>query len=246
MLQNGQKAATVTQDDDESDSITPGANNHAADDETHGEPVAATDSGGDAESDELRPNQSSRGSREATAAGTAQSRRVSVSVRTLVVGALFAVLLGALGFVTWLYVGAKAEVGQNAMHAANTGHAEQVAIDYAVGAARIDIKDLNAWKINLVKGTTPELKEKLDKAASSMEQILVPLQWDSTAVSLAAKVRSNTNGVFVVDTFVGVNTKTVQTPEGLQSTATYSITIDSNRGWQISDVGGVGAVLNQK
>jgi Mce-associated membrane protein len=243
MLQNGQKAATVTQDDDESDSITPGTDNRAADDETHGEPVAATDSGGDAESDELRPNQTSR---EATAAGTAQSRRVSVSVRTLVVGALFAVLLGALGFVTWLYVGAKAEVDQNASHAANIGHAEQVAIDYAVGAARIDIKDLNAWKINLVKGTTPELKEKLDKAASSMEQILVPLQWDSTAVPLAAKVRSNTNGIFVVDTFVGVNTKTAQTPEGLQSTATYSITIDSNRGWQISDVGGVGAVLSQK
>jgi Mce-associated membrane protein len=246
MLQNGQKAATVTQDDDESDSITPGTDNRAADDETHGEPVAATDSGGDAESDELRPNQTSRGSHEATAAGSAQSRRVSVSVRTLVVGALFAVLLGALGFVTWLYVGAKAEVDQNASHAANIGHAEQVAIDYAVGAARIDIKDLNAWKINLVKGTTPELKEKLDKAASSMEQILVPLQWDSTAVPLAAKVRLNTNGVFVVDTFVGVNTKTVQTPEGLQSTATYSITIDSNRAWQISDVGGVGAVLNQK
>jgi Mce-associated membrane protein len=242
MLQNGQKAGTVTRDDDESDSTTPGTDNHAADDE----PVAATDSGGDAESDELRPNQTSRGSREATAAGTAQSRRVSVSVRTLVVGALFAVLLGALGFVTWLYVGAKAEVDQNARHAANTGHAEQVAIDYAVGAARIDIKDLNAWKINLVKGTTAELKEKLDKAASSMEQILVPLQWDSTAVPLAAKVRSNTNGVFLVDTFVGVNTKTAQTPEGLQSTATYSITIDSNRGWQISDVGGVGAVLSQK
>jgi Mce-associated membrane protein len=246
MLQHGEKVGTVTEDDDESDSTNPGANDHAADDEAHSEPVAETDSGADAESDEPRPKQTGRGGQEATAASKPQSRRVSISVRALVVGVLFAALLGALGFVTWLYIGAKAKVDQNVRQAANTSHAEQVAIDYAVGAAKIDIKDLNAWKINLVKGTTPELKEKLDKAASSMEQILVPLQWDSTAIPLAAKVRSNTNGIFVVDTFVGVNTKTVQAPEGLQSTATYSITIDSGRGWQISDVGGIGAVLSQK
>ena len=79
-----------------------------------------------------------------------------------------------------------------------------------------------------------------------MEQILVPLQWKSTAVPLVAKVRSSANGIYVVDTFVGVETKTVQAPDGLQSTATYSITIDSQHDWQISDVGGIGAVVGQK
>ena len=79
-----------------------------------------------------------------------------------------------------------------------------------------------------------------------MEQILEPLQWNSTAVPLAAKVRSSANGIYVVDTFVGVETKTMQAPDGLQSTATYSITIDSAHDWQISDVGGIGSVVGRK
>ena len=79
-----------------------------------------------------------------------------------------------------------------------------------------------------------------------MEQILVPLQWNSTAHPLVAKVRSDTGGVYVVDCFVSVLTKTVQAPEPLQSTATYSITIDSSKNWQITDVGGVGAVVEHK
>ncbi len=44
--------------------------------------------------------------------------------------------------------------------------------------------------------------------------------------------------IYVVDSFVSVQTKTVQAPEALQSTATYSTTIDSNNNWLITDVGG--------
>jgi hypothetical protein len=79
-----------------------------------------------------------------------------------------------------------------------------------------------------------------------MEQILVPLEWSSTARPLAAKVRSVTGGAYVVDSFVGVMTKTVQAPDPLQSTATYSVTIDSAKNWQITDVGGIGSVVEQK
>jgi len=79
-----------------------------------------------------------------------------------------------------------------------------------------------------------------------MEQLLIPLQWTSTAQPLTAKVRTDTNGVYVVDTFVSVLTKTTQAPDNLQSTATYSITIDSNNGWLITDVGGIGAVVGAK
>jgi enoyl-CoA hydratase/carnithine racemase len=63
---------------------------------------------------------------------------------------------------------------------------------------------------------------------------------------LVAKVRSDTNGIYVVDTFVSVLTKTTQAPDSLQSTATYSITIDGKDNWQISDVGGIGAVVGPK
>lgn len=173
-------------------------------------------------------------------------RKVSVSVRALVLATLVATALAVAGIMTWLYVGAKTKLDAEARQTADNSHAEQVALDYAVDAAEINADDLNAWKKKLVKGTTPELTEKLNDAGMSMEQILVPLQWNSTAVPLVAKVRSNSGGIYVVDTFVGVETKTMQAPEGLQSTATYSITIDSNHEWQISDVGGIGAVVGQK
>ena len=173
-------------------------------------------------------------------------RRVSVSVRTLLFTALVVGLVGAIGTLSWLYLGAKAKLDDDTRQASNNSHAERIALDYAVNAAKINFQDLNTWTANLVKGTTPELKEKLNSAAKSMEQILEPLQWNSTAVPIVAKVRSNANGIYVVDTFVGVETKTMQAPDGLQSTATYSITIDSTHDWQISDVGGIGSVVGRK
>lgn len=172
--------------------------------------------------------------------------RVSVSVRTLLVAGLVTALLASLGVVTWLYLGANAKLEEQARQGSDNSHAERIALDYAVNAAKINAQDLDTWKKNLVQGTTPELKEKLSSAATSMQQILTPLQWNSTAVPLIAKVRSTSNGIYIVDTFVGVETKTMQAPDGLQSTATYSITIDSNHNWQISDVGGIGSVIGQK
>ena len=173
-------------------------------------------------------------------------RRISISVRTLVIAAVIVAWIASVGFLTWLYLGEKGKVEATAQQVANYHRAEQISLDYAVKAARIDYKDLNAWKKNLVENTTPQLHEKLTDAGKSMEQLLVPLQWNSTATPLVAKVRSNDKGVYVVDTFVGVNTKTMQAPEGLQSTATYSVTVDSNQNWQVSEVGGVGSVVGQK
>jgi hypothetical protein len=177
---------------------------------------------------------------------TKKSRRVSVSVRTLAVSAVIASLIAAVAVMTWLYIGAKATLHEQARQASDDKRAELIALDYAVNAAIMDYKDLGPWKQNLVKGTTPELKDKLSKAGTSMEQILLPLQWSSSARPLAAKVRSHNNGVYIVDTFVSVMTKTIQASDNLQSTATYSITIDSNNAWQITDVGGIAAMVTEK
>ncbi len=155
-------------------------------------------------------------------------------------------LVGTVGVLAWLYVGAQRKLDTQTRRSENNAHAEKVALDYAVNAAAMNFQDLNAWKVKLVAGTSPELKEKLTKAATEMEQILVPLQWTSTARPLVAKVRSDTGGAYVVDSFVSVQTKTVQAPEPLQSTATYSVTIDSAKNWQITDVGGIGAVVEEK
>jgi hypothetical protein len=177
----------------------------------------------------------------------ARDRRISVSVRTLVVGAVVVSLIAALGVMTWLYIGSETKLDDQARQAGDNRRAEQVALDYAVDAAVINFQDLGPWKKNLVKGVTPELKEKLSKAAEAMEQILAPLQWTSTAKPLAAKTRSNVNGIYAVDAFVSVMTKTTQAPtDNLQSTATYSLTIDSNHDWQITDVGGIGSMVGEK
>ncbi|MCX2937118.1 hypothetical protein [Mycobacterium pinniadriaticum] len=176
----------------------------------------------------------------------ATPRRVSLSLRALVTGAVMVALVAGLGVMTWLYIGEREVVEANTRAMQNQQKAERIALDYAVSAAAMNYQDLNGWKTNLVKGTSPELNDKLSKAATSMQQLLVPLQWTSTSKPLAAKVRSDTNGVYVVDTFVSVLTKTTQAPDNLQSTATYSITIDSNNNWLITDVGGISAVVGSK
>lgn len=178
--------------------------------------------------------------------GKPARRQISLSVRGLAVTLVIALLVVAVGVMTWFYLGAQRKLDEQARQADGNIHAEKIALDYAVNAAAMNFKDLDGWKAQLVAGTSPELKDKLTKAGTSMEQILVPLQWNSTSSPLASKVISQTGGTYVVDSFVSVLTQTVQNPDPLRSTATYSVTIDSNNGWQISDVGGVGAVVGQK
>jgi Mce-associated membrane protein len=180
-----------------------------------------------------------------TATHAEARRQVSFSLRAVLAAVVISLLAGTAGVFGWLYWGAQDKLGAQVREAGNKQRAEEIAADYAVNAAEMDYQDFNAWKIKLVKGTSPELKDKLTKAADSMEQVLAPLQWESTAKPLATKVRSDSGGVYTVDSFVSVMTKTMQAPDGLQSTATYSITIDSTNNWQISDVGGIDAALGK-
>ena len=180
--------------------------------------------------------------------GSKDPRRLQLSVS---LRGLAAVVLGlgvviAIAIPTWLYFGTQHRLDALERVAADKTHAEKVALDYATEAAAMNYQDLNEWRGKLVAGTSPELNDKLTKAATQMEQILVPLEWTSTARPLAAKVRSVTGQSYVVDAFVSVLTKTVQAPEPLQSTATYSVTIDGSQDCKITDVGGVGNALGSK
>ena len=170
-------------------------------------------------------------------------RQLSVSLRTLVVTGVVVALVAGVGILLWLYLGAQRQLDAQAREAANVARAEQIALDYATDAATMNYQDIPAWKDKLVAGTSPELNERLSGAADQMEQILVPLQWDSTARPLAAKVRSRAGSAITVDAFVSVLTRTVQGPDPLQSTATYSVTIDTDQDWQITDVGGIDAAV---
>jgi Mce-associated membrane protein len=173
------------------------------------------------------------------------ARRVTISLRSLIAVGLIAAVVAGFGVLGWFYLGAQHKLDAQARQLENNSHAEKVALEYAVSAAAMNYQDINGWKVKLVAGTTPELKDKLTNAATSIEQILVPLQWTSTAKPLVAKVHSHTGEMYVVDAFVSVMTKTVQAPDPLQSTATYSVTLDS-KDWKISDVGGIGVAVGDK
>lgn len=214
----------------------------------------ATDATSGSDATEARPTESNTDQSDETSAAsstdgvksTRGSKSVSISLRGLILSGLIVALVAATAVLGWLYVDARQQLTAQATQSANDKRAEKIALDYAVNAATMDFKDLQGWKVKLVAGTSPELSKKLSEAGTSMEQVLVPLQWSSNAQALVAKVRSSTGGIYVVDSFVSVQTKTVQAPEALQSTATYSTTIDSNNNWQITDVGGIGSAMGPK
>jgi Mce-associated membrane protein len=170
----------------------------------------------------------------------------SVGVKTLAFSVLILGLVVALIVTTWMLVDKSNELDAVHTREANEARAEQVAMDYAVGAAAMDYKNTAEWKERLTKGTSPALAERLTQAATSMEQITAPLQWTSTSTPISATVRSIDGAKYVVDCFVNVLTKNTQAPEGVQSTATYSVTIDGDNDWLITDVGGIGAILGDK
>ncbi|HLR98354.1 hypothetical protein H7J77_13385 [Mycolicibacillus parakoreensis] len=195
------------------------------------------------DTDETRPEETRA---EETGGATKPPRQVSVPLSTLVRGGVIAVLVALVGVLGVLYWGARSELAARDRQTHDDERAQQVALDYAVGAARMDFRDLSDWQRELVAGTSAELRTKLTEAAESMEQILTPLQWESSAKPLAAVVRSHNDDIYVVDAFVSVFTKTTQAPDGLQSTATYSVTLDRGSDWQITDVGGIDAVLGTR
>ncbi|MGU3650725.1 hypothetical protein [Mycolicibacterium sp. A43C] len=172
-------------------------------------------------------------------------RQISLTLRSAVLAVVICVFGAAAAVFGWLYFDARENLADADAADIARAHAEDVAMGYAVNAAQMNYQDFGAWKVQLVEGTSPDLKDKLTKAADSMEQVLAPLQWQSTARPLAAKVRTESDGVYTVDSFVSVLTKTMQAPDGLQSTATYSVTLDSNKDWQITDVGGIDAALGK-
>lgn len=171
---------------------------------------------------------------------------VQLSLGRLLVALLIvvmAVVIGVLGY----QVSSKSDtIEAMQVSTENTEHAQKIAMDYAAGAANMDYKDLASWNKRLTQNTSPELASKLTEASSSMEQVITPLQWTSTSQPIAAQVKSHMGSTYVVNAFVSVTTKNAQAPDGVQSTATYTITLDSAKNWLITDVGGIDTAVGQK
>ncbi|WP_342213923.1 hypothetical protein [Nocardia wallacei] len=186
---------------------------------------------------------------DAESAGAGRERRggtgrtVSVSVSAIGVAVGVAVLVAALAVAGFGWWAARDELDGVRAGEAGERHAEQVATDYAVGASTIDHQNVAAWVSKLKANTSPQLANKFDATAPKLEEILLPLKWTSTAVPIAAKVASVSGGVYKVNVFVDVTSTNAQNPKGGQMTVTYNVTVDSNGGWQITDVGGLDGAL---
>lgn len=183
---------------------------------------------------------------ETTAAAPAADkggRTVSIRLSTVAFGAALVALAAATAVFATLWASARGDLSDRDAAAAANQHAEQVATDYAVGASNINFQDVNGWVAKLKSNTTPQLAGKFDATASKLQDILVPLKWTSTSTPITAKVMNTDNGVYKVNVFLNVTSTSAQTPEGAQTTVTYTVNVDPNNGWKVADVGGVAGAL---
>ena len=181
--------------------------------------------------------------RRRTVGGVFANRTITMKSLLSALAALVVVVV--LGVLIWMVVAKSSEVDDMKAASADKAHAEQVALDYSTGAAEMSYEDTQGWLKRLTANTTPELGTRLRNAAGQMEQLLRPLQWSSTSSPISAKVTSVEGDTYKVDAFVGITTKNVQTPaDGIETTATYKLTIDKDQDWKITAITSNGTNLD--
>ncbi|MEV0852976.1 MULTISPECIES: hypothetical protein [Nocardia] len=170
-------------------------------------------------------------------------RTLSVDLRSIIVGAIVVTLVVGMSVSFLLWLSARNELREADSIASAEKRAEEIASEYAVGASNIDYQNFDGWVRNLKSNTSPALTNKFDLTAPQLKEIVLPLKWSSNATPIAAKVKSEDAGVYVVNVFLSVTSTSAQTPEGAQTTVTYTVTLDKNADWKITDVGGVDMAL---
>ncbi|MBF6137186.1 hypothetical protein IU433_21940 [Nocardia puris] len=145
-----------------------------------------------------------------------------------------------------LWLTARNQLRERDAIAAAEKQAEKVASEYAVGASNIDYQNFDDWVRNLKSNTSPALANKFELTAPQLKEIVLPLKWTSNATPIAAAVKSEDAGVYVVNVFLSVTSTSAQTPEGAQTTVTYTVTLDKNADWKVTDVGGIDTALPAK
>ncbi|MCF8571347.1 hypothetical protein L5G32_13825 [Gordonia sp. HY002] len=189
---------------------------------------------------------------EATAEGKPGRRGVggvfanrTITMKSLLSSLAALAVVVVLAALIWMVVDKSSELNDMKAANADTAHAEKVALDYSTGAAEMSYEDTQGWLKRLTANTTPELGTRLRNAAGQMEQLLRPLQWSSTSSPISAKVTSVEGDTYKVDAFVGITTKNVQTPaSGIETTATYKLTIDKDQDWKITAITSNGTNLD--
>ncbi|MFW0788451.1 hypothetical protein [Gordonia sp. CPCC 205333] len=178
--------------------------------------------------------------------GDKPSRKTHRVVSAVAIVATVAVI--ALG-VAWVLVAGLNDDGdrlaQLRAEQTDSTNAERVALDYAVGTARVNYEDIDAWRTALKSGVSDQLKTRFDGAVTVVQPLFAQLRYVTTVKPLAAKVRSREGDQFVVDAFVEMTSKSTQSPSGTITTGSFTITLDKASGWTITDVGGTGTALSE-
>lgn len=183
------------------------------------ERIEGTASGGDDSGSELGSTAEAKASNTGDQSGR-QSGTASIRISTVVLGAVIGVLVIAVAVLGGFLVSARGDLADRNDRAAADKKVEQVATEYAVGAATVNYRDIPSWVAELKANTVPQLGNKFDATAPELEQILVPLKWTSTAAPITAKVMSEQGGIYKVDVFGNVSSTNAQSPEGAQTTVT--------------------------
>ncbi|BDH56355.1 hypothetical protein [Tsukamurella sp. PLM1] len=165
---------------------------------------------------------------------------MAATATTVVVTVVILALLATSILFGVLWGMKKSELSDVQEAAANRSQAEKVAAEYAAGASTFDYRDLTPWRSALTKGVSPELKTKLEATVGAMNQLLQPLQWVSKGTVMDAVVNSESGSIFKVNAYVRVEATNVQAASGREVVTVYNVTLDKDKDWQITDVGGVG------
>ncbi|MTE15930.1 hypothetical protein [Nocardia aurantiaca] len=176
----------------------------------------------------------------------ARGKTVQLKVSTLVTAVAAVLLVGALVTVTVLWQSARGDLSDRDGQAANDKRAEQVASNYAMGAADLDYSDFNAWTARLKSNTTAALASKFDATSSKLQEILVPLKWTSSPTLLSSQVITRDNGVYKVNVYLNVNSTNAQNPDGVLTTIYYTVNVDPKSDWKVTDVGGIDLPLPKR
>ncbi|WP_406231314.1 hypothetical protein [Nocardia sp. NBC_01009] len=176
----------------------------------------------------------------------AAPRSISLPVTTVAwAAATTALTILAVTLAGFLFA-ARGDLAERDRVAADNRHAEQIATDYAVGAATVNYAEFASWVGRLKQNTAPALANKFDATAPKLQELLTPLKWASTGSPITAKILSERDGVYRVTVFVTVSSTNAQNPAGAQTTVTYNITVDRGSDWKITDVGGLDGTLPVK
>ncbi|NMD56406.1 MULTISPECIES: hypothetical protein [Tsukamurella] len=190
------------------------------------------------EEDEAPARRPKASARAAAQGGRAAVPTAGATVTTVVITVVILALLAASITFGVLWGLQKSENSDMKAAAAERAQAEKVAAEYAAGASTFDYRDLGPWRTAIVKGVSEDLKKRMDATAGAMNQLLQPLQWVSKGTVMDAVVNSQSGPIYKVSAYVKVEATNVQAASGREVVTVYNVTLDKDKDWQITDVGG--------